>query len=95
MKTRLAPLLLVALSSAACASDGSGLDYDVDKTGYVMRSPPAIVTVLVPRTATALAVSVNKVVPVVGFGEKEAVTPLGRPETERLTLPVNPYSGLT
>jgi hypothetical protein len=28
-----------------------------------------------------------------GFGEKDAVTPLGKPDAERLTLPVNPFKG--
>ena len=27
-----------------------------------------------------------------GFGEKEAVTPVGNPEIERLMGPTNPYS---
>ncbi len=50
-----------------------------------------MVRVYCPRLAELLAVSVSVLLPVVGFGEKEAVTPLGRPETERFTLPVNPY----
>jgi hypothetical protein len=33
--------------------------------------------------------------PVVGFGKKDAVTPLGSPEAERVTLPANPLSGFT
>ena len=33
--------------------------------------------------------------PFVGFGEKDAVTPLGRPDAERVTLPVNPFWGVT
>jgi hypothetical protein len=32
-------------------------------------------------------------VPEVELGEKEAVTPSGKPEVDNLTLPVNPYSG--
>ena len=44
--------------------------------------------------ALLLAVNVSVEVEVVGLGENEAVTPLGRPETVRFTLPVNPYSGL-
>ena len=39
--------------------------------------------------------SVKVLLPVEGFGEKDAVTPLGRPETEKFTLPVNPYCGFT
>ena len=56
---------------------------------------PVTVTVFVPRLAVLLAVKVNVAFPVVGLGEKDAETPLGRPETARLTLPVNPYSGFT
>jgi hypothetical protein len=40
--------------------------------------------------AALLAVSVRLLSEVVGFGLKDAVTPLGRPETERFTLPMNP-----
>ena len=53
-----------------------------------------IVSVFVPRLAVLLAVSVNVELPLDGLGENDAVTPLGKPETARLTLPVNPYSGL-
>jgi len=42
-----------------------------------------------------LAVSVSTLDPVVGFGEKDAVTPLGRPDAERVTLPANPFCGYT
>ena len=45
--------------------------------------------------AELLAVSVSALNPVVGFGANEAVTPLGRPLTDRLTLPVNPGPGTT
>jgi len=52
---------------------------------------PAMVTLYCPRLAVLLAVSVSVLAPVVGFGEKDAVTPLGRPVAERVTLPVNPF----
>jgi hypothetical protein len=42
-----------------------------------------------------LAVTVIALVPEVGFGVKAVPTLLGSPERARLTLPVNPYSGLT
>jgi len=54
-----------------------------------------IVTVAVPVVAVLLAVRVRTLVEVVGFVPKLAVTPLGRPEAERLTLPVNPPDGVT
>ena len=52
---------------------------------------PVMVSVLVPTLAVRLAVRVNVLVPVVEAGENEALTPLGRPERERFTLPVKPY----
>ena len=53
-----------------------------------------------PMAAELLAVSVSVLLyplypAVVGFGKKDAVTPLGRPEAERVTLPVNPFWGVT
>jgi len=57
---------------------------------------PPIVSVALPRVAVLLAVSVSVVVPVaVGFGEKDAVTPAGRPETANRTLPANPFKAFT
>ena len=52
---------------------------------------PVMVSVLVPPLAVLLAVSVSVLVPVVDAGENEALTPLGRPDRERFTLPVKPY----
>ena len=54
---------------------------------------PVMVALYCPRVAELLAVKVTVLFPVVGFGEKDAVTPLGRPDAERVTLPVNPYNG--
>ena len=56
---------------------------------------PVIVTVAVPKAAVALAVSVNVLVEVVGFGLNAAVTPLGRPEAVKLTLPLKPFRSVT
>ena len=52
---------------------------------------PVIVTVYCPTVVELSTVSVIMLLPVAGFGEKDAVTPLGRPEAERFTLPANPY----
>jgi hypothetical protein len=54
---------------------------------------PVTVKLYCPTAAELLAVNVIVVVPAVGLGEKDAVTPLGRPDAESVTLPVNPYSG--
>jgi hypothetical protein len=42
---------------------------------------PVMVTSDVPSVAVALAVRVSTLLPVVGLGEKAAVTPAGRPDT--------------
>jgi hypothetical protein len=51
---------------------------------------PVTITLPVPIVALELAVNVRMLVPVVETGLKDAVTPLGRPDATRLTLPVNP-----
>ena len=56
---------------------------------------PVIVTVDCPIGAESVAVNVSALFPVAGFGENEPVTPAGRPDTERFTLPLNPYCGNT
>ena len=56
---------------------------------------PEIVTVAVPVVAVLLAVKLTTLVEVVGLVPKVAVTPLGKPEAERVTLPVNPPAGFT
>jgi hypothetical protein len=56
---------------------------------------PVIVTVDVPVVAVALAVKLSELVVLVGFGLNAAVTPLGRPEAARLTLPLNPPWSVT
>jgi hypothetical protein len=49
-----------------------------------------------PTVAVLLAVSVSKLVPLVGFVLQDADTPLGSPDAPaRLTLPANPFSGVT
>jgi len=56
---------------------------------------PVMVTVAVPTVAELLAVSVRVLVVVVGFGLNAAVTPLGKPDAARLTLPANPLRSVT
>src|SRR5260370_20503247 len=65
-----------------------------------LKSPdvPVMVTVTVPVVAVLLAVSVNVlllVVEVVGLGLNAAVTPLGRPAADMLTLSLKPFCGVT
>jgi hypothetical protein len=51
--------------------------------------------VTVPIAAVPFAVSVNTLVLAVLVGLKDADTPLGRPDTDKLTFPVKPFSGVT
>jgi hypothetical protein len=50
-----------------------------------------MVSVFVPGATEPLAARVIMLNPVAGLGENDAVNPLGRPDTEKFTLPVNPY----
>jgi hypothetical protein len=56
---------------------------------------PVTVTFVVPVVAVLLAVRVTTLDVVAGFEPNEAVTPLGNPEADKLTLPLNPFCGLT
>ena len=70
----------------------------VKETVVVMVKRPAvpvIVTLVVPVDAVPLAVNVNVLVLAVLVGLKDAVTPLGSPETDKLTLPLKPFRGTT
>jgi hypothetical protein len=58
---------------------------------------PVTVNEACPTAAALLAVSVSMVfvwtwpgLRETGFGEIEALTPIGKPEAERVTLPLNP-----
>jgi hypothetical protein len=54
---------------------------------------PVIVTGDIPIVALLLAISVKVLVAVAGFVLNDAVTPLGRPDADKLTLPVKPFWG--
>jgi hypothetical protein len=55
---------------------------------------PVTVTVNTPMAAVALAVSVKVLVLVAGFVPNDAVTPLGSPDEDKLTLPLKPFCGV-
>jgi len=77
---------------------GAVVEFTVSETLVVaVRLPevPVIVTVDVPVVAVLLAVNVSTLVPVVGFVPNAAVTPLGKPEAAKVTLPVNPPTSVT
>ena len=52
---------------------------------------PVMVTVTAPVAAVLLAVSVKVLVVVVELELKDAVTPLGNPVADKLTLPLKPF----
>jgi hypothetical protein len=54
---------------------------------------PRALTLNVPVVAELLTVSVHVVVVVEGLGLKEAVTPGGRLDAEKVTLPLKPFVG--
>jgi hypothetical protein len=56
---------------------------------------PVMVIVAAPVVAAPLAVSVNVLVLAVLLGLNDAVTPLGVPDADKLTLPVKPFWGVT
>ena len=56
---------------------------------------PVMVTVETPGVAVALAVNVITLLPVVGLVANPAVTPVGRPDADNMTLPVNPPTSVT
>lgn len=60
-----------------------------------MPEVPVMVRAYCPGTVELLMVSVNVLFVVAGFGDHDAVTPLGRLDTDRFTLPLNPYCGYT
>src|SRR4051794_7000774 len=96
-----APLLKLALPANPIAPisksvqlEGSGaLTTLRTKVVDLLRLPdiPVIVSAKLPATAVLLAVTVNVLVLAVIIGLKEALTPCGKPATDRFTLPVNPF----
>ena len=56
---------------------------------------PLTVKMTAPVVAALPAVSVNVLVLVVLLGLNDAVTPLGRPDADKLTLPLKPFCGAT
>ena len=63
---------------------------------WLLRLPdvPVTVTVKVPILAFAVADRVRRLAVVAGFVPKTALTPVGRPDAVKFTLPLNPFSRL-
>jgi|SRR6266436_6772571 len=88
------------LDGFSCSEEtvGRGGDVTVRVIVVVFVKVPDVlvmVTVTVPVVAALPAVSVSVLDVVVGLGLNDAVTPLGRPEADKLTLPRKPFCGVT
>lgn len=86
------------LGEAESVKFGVGTGFTVRETVVVLvRLPevPVMVTVAAPVVAVLLAVSVKALVLAVLLGLKDALTPPGRPEADRLTLSLKPFWGVT
>ena len=95
----LAPCVTVTLVGEAESEKlGVATAFTVRETEVVcVRAPeiPVIVMVDVPVVAVALAAKVTTLVPVVGLVPNAAVTPAGKGDVDKVTLPVNPPEGVT
>ena len=61
----------------------------------IVPAVPVMVIVRSPMLAVPLAVRVSVLVLLVLLGLNDAVTPLGSPEADKLTLLLNPLCGVT
>src|SRR5271155_2957041 len=94
----LAPAWTIVTLVGEAASEKFGAAPTVKLTEVVcvkLPDTPVIVTVAVPVVAVPLAAKVKMVELVEGFALKAAVTPVGKPVAEKVTLPVKPFSGVT
>ena len=66
-----------------------------EMVAVLLRLPevPVTVTVEVPMAAVPIADKVKMLADVAGFVPKLALTPLGKPEAVKFTLPLNPFKG--
>jgi hypothetical protein len=94
----LAPACTIVTLVGEAASEKFGAAPTVKLTDVVcvkLPDTPVMVTFAAPVVAVALAVKVRMVELVEGFALKAAVTPVGKPVAEKVTLPVKPFSGVT
>src|SRR5262249_34833866 len=91
----LVPCAMVKLGDAKTVKFGGGGTVRVIAIVFVkLPDVPVIVTVTVPVVPVLLAVSLTLRASVAGFGLKDGVTPLGRPDADKLTLPLKTFSGV-
>lgn len=93
----LAPAVTLSMAAEAAIEKLAGAATVRVIPTVALRLPdlPVSVTVVVPKAALALAVKLNVLAVAVLAGLNNAVTPLGSPETVRLTALLNPFAGAT
>ena len=77
---------------------GAGAAFTVSESVVVfvkLPDVPVMMTVASPVVAVPLAVNVNVLVLVAGFGLNAAVRPVGRPDADKVTLLLKPFCGVT
>jgi hypothetical protein len=75
--------------------DGVPTVTEIGMVAVIAPLTPETVAVYWPAGTVLAAVSVRVVPPLEDDGEKEAATPLGNPETEKMTVPSKPKEGFT
>lgn len=97
MLVTLAPCVRVKLlGDAETAKFPSSFTVRVTVVTFIkLPDMPVIITVAVPTSAVPLAVSIKVLVVDVLLGLKDVLTPLGRPEADKLTSPLKPFWGVT
>ena len=91
-------VMVTEVGEAATVKLGAAAAFTVSEIVVVavkLPDVPVIVTVEVPVVAVLLAVNETLLVDAVGFVPKVAVTPLGKPDAEKVTLPENPPRSVT
>jgi len=93
----LAPCTTLRVAGEAASEKSAGGTTVKAMVQVALRLPdlPVTVTVAAPAAAVALAAKVNVLAVDALAGLNDAVTPLGSPETVRLTAPLNPLAGPT
>ena len=86
---------LTLVGDAERVNVGGPVTVSVSRT-VLVRLPdvPLIVIVVGPAAAEAATVSVSVLLVVAAAGLNDAVTPVGRPDAVRFTVPLKPFSGL-
>ena len=91
----LAPCVVVTLfGDAESVKLAGGARFTVREITVEFVKPPEVpvmVTVTVPVAAVLLTASAKVLVAVAGLGLNEAITPLGRFDAAKLTLPLKPF----